>query len=504
MEANKRVFINTIAQYTKALINTILSLYTVRLILAALGQEDYGIFSLIAGVIALLGFVQNALVITTQRYLSYQYGKDNTNELQRIFSNSLVLHIAIALFLSLTMMIFKDFLCSSFLNIAESRREAAEIVYMMSVGMMVVTFITAPFKALYIARENIVFISFIEVLDGVLKFSLALTLLGLDIDKLITYSMMLTGIVIFEFITYLSVAMCKFQECRPTKIKQDFDVDIIKRLAGFAGWTTYGMAAIILRTQGLAILLNKFFGTKMNAAYGIATQAYGAVSFVATSVLNAMNPQIMKAEGGNDRNRMLLLASKESKFVVIMMGILFIPLIFEMDNLLKAWLGNVPAYASFFTQCLLVSYLIDQTTYGLHSANQAIGNIKVYTLIMYTPKLLILPICLLILIGGLGIEYVMGVYLMVELLVAIARLPYLKATAGLDIRFFMKEILLRQLVTIVLIIGISSMFHQLSNSPLGFLYIIPADVLMSLPIAWFTALDSNERLQIKHILKLKK
>lgn len=122
---------------------------------------------------------------------------------------------------------------------------------------------------------------------------------------------------------------------------------------------------------------------------------------------------------------------------------------------------------------------------------------------MYTPKLLILPICLLILIGGLGIEYVMGVYLMVELLVAIARLPYLKATAGLDIRFFMKEILLRQLVTIVLIIGISSMFHQLSNSPLGFLYIIPADVLISLPIAWFTALDSNERLQIKHILKLK-
>ena len=334
MEANKRVFINTIAQYTKALINTILSLYTVRLILSALGQEDYGIFSLIAGIIALLGFVQNALVITTQRYLSYQYGKDNTNELQRIFSNSLVLHIAIALFLSLIMMIFKDYLCSSFLNIAENRREAAEIVYMMSVGMMVVTFITAPFKALYIARENIVFISFIEILDGVLKFSLALTLLGLDIDKLITYSMMLTGIVIFEFITYLSVAICKFQECRPTKIKQDFDVDIIKRLAGFAGWTTYGMAAIILRTQGLAILLNKFFGTKMNAAYGIATQAYGAVSFVATSVLNAMNPQIMKAEGGNDRNRMLLLASKESKFVVIMMGILFIPLIFEMDNLL--------------------------------------------------------------------------------------------------------------------------------------------------------------------------
>ena len=161
MEANKRVFINTIAQYTKALINTILSLYTVRLILSALGQEDYGIFSLIAGIIALLGFVQNALVITTQRYLSYQYGKDNTNELQRIFSNSLVLHIAIALFLSLIMMIFKDYLCSSFLNIAENRREAAEIVYMMSVGMMVVTFITAPFKALYIARENIVFISFI-------------------------------------------------------------------------------------------------------------------------------------------------------------------------------------------------------------------------------------------------------------------------------------------------------------------------------------------------------
>lgn len=504
MEANKRVFINTIAQYTKALINTILSLYTVRLILSALGQEDYGIFSLIAGVIALLGFVQNALVITTQRYLSYQYGKDNKDELQKIFSNSLILHIVIAVLLAVLMLICKDYLCTTFLNINESRRGAAEIVYVMAVGMMFATFISAPFKALFIARENIVFISVIEVLDGVLKFSLALILLGLNIDKLITYSIMMMGIITFEFITYVGVAISKFEECKPSKIPQDYDKVIIRNLAGFAGWTTYGMAAIILRSQGLAILLNKFYGTVMNAAYGIATQAYGAVSFVATSIINAMNPQIMKAEGGSNRNKMLFLASKESKFVVVMMSVLFIPLIFEMDDILKAWLGNVPTYASFFTQCLLISYLIDQTTYGLHTANQAIGNIKVYTLIMYTPKLLILPVCLAILYGGLGVKCVMGVYLLVEFAVAMARLPYLKKTAGLEVINFIKTILVRQILTVALISGISLGVHHISSSPLRFLYTVPIVVLLGLPVAWFVSLDKSEKQQLKKIIKINK
>lgn len=142
-------------------------------------------------------------------------------------------------------------------------------------------------------------------------------------------------------------------------------------IANFTKWTTYGMGAVVLRTQGLSILLNRFFGTLINAAYGIALQMYGAVSFVSTSVINAMNPILMKSEGANDHDRMLRIAEKECKYVVAMMATLFIPLIVELDSLLSIWLKDVPEYAAFFCRCLLACFLIDQCTYGLNSANQA-------------------------------------------------------------------------------------------------------------------------------------
>jgi len=144
----------------------------------------------------------------------------------------------------------------------------------------------------------------------------------------------------------------------------------------------------LCRQQGLAILINIFFGTIYNAAYGIANQIYGSLSFIITSITNAMNPQIMKAEGNHERDKMLSLACKESKFIVAIMALVFIPLIFEMDNVLKLWLKDVPTYTCFFCQCIFIAFLIDQTTQGLHSAVQAIGQIRNYTLLMYTPKLL--------------------------------------------------------------------------------------------------------------------
>lgn len=501
MTSSKRIFINTIAQYSKALINTCLSLYTVRIILEALGQSDYGIYSLIAGVIALLGFIQNAMVVTTQRYLSFYYGKNDKRKIQTVFSNSFILHIIIGFILALGIITFKDYLCKDFLNIAENRREAANIVYTMATGMMVLTFLAAPFKALFIARENIVFIAVVETLDGFLKFALAIVLLQLNIDKLVTYSIMMFAIYAFEFLAYTLTATVKFQECRPTCFFKDYEKNIILKLSGFAGWTTYGMGAVILRTQGLSILLNKFYGTTINAAYGVATQCYGAVSFIATSILNAMNPQIMKAEGENNHEKTLLLAAKESKFVVAMMSILFIPLIIEMDEVLKAWLGIVPEYAVFLTQCFLLSFLIDQLTYGLHTANQAVGNIKNYTIIMYTPKLLILPMSWILLRLDFGIKSIMVCYLVIEFLVALYRLPYLHKTAGLNISFYCKEVFCRLAGSMVLIAITSMLLRHSSDIHLRFLYSIPASIIIGSLATWKLTLTKEEKEKIVGIIK---
>ncbi len=493
MEPAKRIVVNTIAQYSKSVINTCLSLYTVRLVLSALGQSDYGIFNLIAGVVAMIGFITNALVITTQRHLSYYQGKEDENKVQQMFSNSILLHMAISIILCIVFLSLMDYLCMDYLNIEDSRRGTARFVYLMSVCMLFITFMSAPFKAIFIAHENIVYISIVEVLDAILKLILALTLLHLDFDKLKIYSCIMMFIILFQMIAFALYAIFRFKECRLSKTFVNFDRNCIKELMGFATWTTYGMGAVIFRQQGLAVLINKFFGTVYNASYGIANQIFGVLSFVVTSITNAMNPQIMRAEGRHQREQMIHLAEQESKFVTFTMSLIFIPLIFEMDGILRVWLEDVPPYTVFFNQCVLISVLIDQTTYGLHTANQAIGNIRNYSLIMYTPKVLAIAVFWALLYYGHSLKSVMYSYIAIEAIVAVIRVPYLKKKLGLDVTHYFRHVILRLLPLIATLVILSYLNRQFCDSSYRFLVSVPLTMFLGGIVAWYTTLTLSER-----------
>lgn len=501
MDPAKRIIVNTVVQYSKSVINTLLSLYTVRLVLLALGQSDYGIFNLIAGVIAMIGFITNALVTTTQRHLSYYQGMGDNTKIRKMFANSFLLHLAVGFLLSIVLLCLMDFLCMEYLNIVPERRETARLVYGLSVGILFITLMSAPFKALFIAHENIVYISVIEVLDGILKLVLVVTLLDLSYDRLMIYAWIMVFVIVFQFLAFAIYGVWKYEECKPSCFLHDYSTAYIKEISGFATWTTLGMGAVVFRQQGLAVLINKFFGTVYNASYGIANQIYGALSFIVTSIINAMNPQIMQAEGKNNRQLMLHLAEQESKFIVSIMALLFIPLTFEMENILQLWLGNVPPYATFFSQCIFIIFLIDQTTYGLHTACQAIGNIRTYTLLMYTPKLLALVVFWILLKTTHSLEYVMYSYMAIEALVAIMRLPYLKHIAGINIRHYLVHVFLRFVPLLIVLIVLSAIQVHLWDSLYRPFVSIPVTVATGLLVMWGTTLTASERSMILKFTK---
>ena len=187
-----------IAQYSRAIINTCLSLYSVRLFLDILGASDYGIYSVIGGIIAMMGFITNALVITTQRYISFYHGRGEQKYVKQLFKNSLFLHFVIAISLFIVFIVLRDCVVYHLLNIPDGRHEVASKIYIMSGLMLVITILTAPFKALFIARENIVFISIVEVTDGILKVLLAYSLTLITLDKLFVFSMMMTSVTPME------------------------------------------------------------------------------------------------------------------------------------------------------------------------------------------------------------------------------------------------------------------------------------------------------------------
>ena len=256
---------------------------------------------------------------------------------------------------------------------------------------------------------------------------------------------------------------------------------------------TYGMGAVAARNQGMAIILNICFSTTVNAAYGIANQVFGAISFLSTSILNAMNPQIMKAEGNKDRKKVFALAEKESKYSTMLLIIILVPLMFEMPSILNVWLTKVPDYCALFCNAILLSFICDQLTAGLNTINQAIGKIRTYTLLMYTPKLAYLPISYILFQNGGTIAEAMGVFVAIELLVALARIPYIHWKTQMSMKDIFLHVIVPLLPLALLACATSGGCQLLFHFKYRFLLTGVLSVSVSFLVSWFTVLDRNER-----------
>ncbi len=503
MGDTKLIIKNTIAQYVRTVTNTLLALYSTRLILDALQISDYGVFSVVAGLTSMLGFITNALLVTTQRYLSFYYGKADIPYVRKIFFNSLFLHLLIGMSIGVVLFLLRNYMVHTFLNIESDRLYAAAQVYDITAFILLITILTAPFKALFVARENITYISLLEITDAFLKLVLALMLTSLfkDGDKLIIYTTGLCVITVLDLLAYIIYGSVRFEECRHTLHKGYLDLSCMKQLLGFAGWTTYGTFSWVCRSQGTALILNRFFGTAINAAYGISQQIYGSIIFISTSVLNAMNPQIMKSEGSGDRKQMLALAGQESKFSAALMAIVSIPLMVEMPALLALWLKEVPEETVMFCRAMMIAFLCDQLTLGLHSANQATGKLRTYSILMYTPKILYLPIAWIVLYNGGSAYDIMCIYVGLEITIAVIRIPFLKFTAGLSITRYCKQVIYPVVPLCVIILCASiGITIFIPSSSYSFVVTIPVSMIIGLLSFWTFTMTHGERKFVKGII----
>ncbi len=503
MTKTERIAINTLAQHVRSIVNTLLVLYSTRLVLQALGVDDYGIYSLVGGVIMMLGFITNAMLVTTQRNLAYQYVNSDANGVRRMFSNCLVLHIVLAVLMSLVMLVLEPVIFNgSVLNIATNRVPVARLVYDVMVLSVVLSLLAAPYRGAIFARERIVYISLVDVLDGVLKLLLAIWLTCVSGDRLLFYSWLMCGIMAFNLLAFAFYALKTFGECRVMPSKKHFDRNIQKQLVGFSGWTLYSTGCIIGRTQGMAVIFNRFFGTALNAAYGIAMQVVNAVQFVAQAVVNAMMPQIVMAEGRNDRKKMLEMSAMLSRYAFLLLSLAVVPLCVEIDSILEVWLGHsVPQYTPMLCMGVLIAALVDQSTIGLAVANQAIGRIRNYSLTVNTMKILTLPAVYVALLMGKGVFVAITLYVIFELLCATARIPFLKVTAGLNAGNFLRNTLPYVAVPLLVEIAVSLLSVHLIDIKFRFILTVFICGIATLPAIYFFGITKEERTYIINKVK---
>lgn len=499
MESSKRIVINTLAQYLRTIINIVLSFFSARLIIGILGAEDYGIYTLIAGITSMLSFVTQALVSTTQRYMSFYQGRNDKNAMKAFFSNSILMHLFIGLVFAVILLLLCPLLFNG-LNIPMGREDAAISVYYIVVFILIVTFCTAPYRALLVAHENIVFTSIVDVLDGILKVVFVIVLQFVSYDELIAYGIIMLMIHLVNFLLIYIYASQKYEECILPRI-QYCSMSYFKELFSFTIWTVYGTGCVVIRTQGLAVVINKSLSTVANAAYGIGLQVSGAVSTVSVALLNAMRPQIVKAEGEGNHQQALSLSITLCKFSLCLLSALCIPCIFEMPTLLSVWLIDVPNHTVLFARMALIATLVDTITLGLNVYCEAIGKIKKYNLVVFTIKICALPIAAIMMYMGWGAISIAIAYIGTEFIAAVIRIPFLRRLGGLEISMFVKEGVIRPIIPILVSILVCAVIVNTLDIDYRFIFTI----IISMPIfvigVFVFGLSSKEKKYILNLLK---
>lgn len=450
LNKNKRIVKNTLLLYFRMILTMVVTLYTSRVVLNVLGVEDYGVYNVVGGVVTMFAFFNSAMSNATQRFLSYEIGKEDNDGLKKVFNASQLIHIGIALLIGILAETMGLWFVKTYLVIPAERMEAAVWVYHFSVFAFIVTVIQVPYNAIIIARERMNAFAYISVLEVFLKLVIVFMLSCLDFDKLKLYGVLYFVVILLIGFVYRVYTRINFKETEFELIK---DKELYKTLLYYSGWNLFGNIAGIAKVQGINILLNIFFGPIVNAARGIASQVQGAVNSFVVNFQMAVNPQIIKSYASGDNDYMTLLTIRSSKLSFYLLFLLSFPIILEVEQVLKLWLKVVPEYAPIFTVLVLVVVLIDCFSGPLMTAAQATGKIKMYQIVVGTLQFLILPLSYLFLVNGYSPEIAMYINIVISIIALFFRIYFLKYLIDFPVLVFVRDVIIR--CGVVVIVSIS-------------------------------------------------
>lgn len=441
MSTATRVIKNTGYLYAKMGITMFISLYTTRLILNSLGASDFGIFNIVGGAIAMLGFLNGAMASATQRFMSYSEGEGNKEKQKSIFNVSLVLHFGIAFIVGIVLLIAGYFFFNGILNIPVDRIFAAKVVYGSLIVSTMFTVMTVPYDAAMNAHENMKYYAIVGILESLLKLAVAFACVYTSYDKLIVYGSLMACIPLITLTTMRIYCHKHYEECT-IRIKQYWNKELMKEMTSFAGWNFFSSMVSMITMQGVAIVLNSFWGVLANAAQGVANQLSGQIMTFSNTMLKALNPVIVKREGAHERSKMLETAMSGSKLSFLLMVFFAIPFSIEMPYILKLWLKNPPEYASLFCRLVLLRLAISQLTITFGTAIGSTGKIRYNTVTTSCIMLGMLPLSCLLYYLHFPIYTIYLVLIFMVILLFISSLYFMHKLCSLKITEYLKEVLL--------------------------------------------------------------
>ncbi|MDD5151332.1 MAG: oligosaccharide flippase family protein [Flavobacterium sp.] len=496
--SNSIILKNSFILYIRLLVTSILGIITARVLLDSLGVEDFGLYAVVSGVVMMISLLNTVLISTSFRFIAFELGKGQDGDVNKIFNISLALHLSMAVILLLLAETVGIYYIENYLKVAVGRMDAAIFVFRLSVYAAIFAIISIPFQALITAKENFKIRALIEIVTATAKLVAAYFLLSYSGDRLLFYAILILCATVLGPIAF--TVYCKINYKKFTYFKISKDWKVYKEFFSFSSWIMFGAGASVGKVQGTALIINAFFGTALNASFGLANQLNTFVLMFAQNVGQAAVPQITKSYSAGNIERTKTLTAVISKFSFFLMLIPAIPILFQTEFILKLWLKELPEYLIVFSQLMVINALIDSSVSGLPAAIQATGKIKIFQIILSSNLLLALPISYLFFYFNFPPQTILFVFIAVSLVNNIIAQFFLKLTIGFDIKDYFKRVYLGIIGVGILVSPMYFLVDWFKKDLLSLLLFSMISTGWVIITIYIVGLTVNEKLEVKEII----
>ena len=460
---NKRIAKNTLFLYFRMAIMMAVSLFTSRILLQKLGVEDYGTYNIVGGIIVMFSFIQAPISSATQRFINFALGKDKLEDVQKTFSVSLFLYLLFCVIVVILGETIGLWFLNFHMNFPEGRMFAVNVIYQITILTFCLGLVRTPYYASVIAYERMDFFAYWSIFMAFLKLLIVYVIVVCPWDRLITYVSLFACVTLIEFFSLVLFCNMNF---KTTKFVVSRDRQLLKEMTSFSGWSMFGGVANTASQYGLNILINIFFGVTLNAAIGIANQVSTNLYQLISNFQTAFNPQIVRLYAQGKRGEFLLLIERASKFSYYLFLVVSVPFIVFINPILEFWLVTPPPYTGNFCRLILIFNLMMAASNPMWMSVQATGNIKKYQILMSSLLILNFPLAYVFLKLGTFAYTIWIIRILVEVVVYVVRLYYLRGVIGIDANRFLCKITGMMTLLLVLNVAVTYWIKQIYDGSL--------------------------------------
>jgi O-antigen/teichoic acid export membrane protein len=494
-----RIAKNTALLYFRMLLTMLITLYTTRVVLQVLGAEDYGTYGAVAAVVLMFGFLSGTMATAAQRFFAMELGVENHTKLKQIFSINVLIFIGLAFIIFILAETAGLWFLKVKMDIPLHRVSAAAWVYQFAIFSFMVRIMTTPYLAIITAREQMQAYAYLSILEVIFKLGIVFLLIYFpSVDKLKLYAVLLFFVEILISVSYILYSTCQFSEC---KVKYYWNKTLFREVFSFAGWNVIGALAMVIRSQGINLLLNTFFGVFVNAARNIALQIYSALNLFAFNFFTAVRPQILKSYSSDPEDKsgeMMKLVFQSSKFCYYLLLVLSIPILIETESILAVWLPVVPEFTLIFTRLIVINAIIETLANPFLASIQATGRIKMYQIVTGTIILLNLPISYFFLHFGAPPQTTMYIVVIITLIAHFSRIYFMNKLLRMNVLNYFKQVMLPiSAVTVMAFVMPVIYYFSFSASFLRLVGVCATTLVASSIIIYYIGLTKSERNTLK-------